>query len=49
MATVRWRVTCGTGDRMENELTYLDSALATLERVQSDDESPFDIVAVDEK
>ena len=37
-------LSCGTGDRMENERTYLDAASALLDRSQSEHASPFEIV-----
>ena len=38
---------CGTGHRKEDERTCLDADLALLDRIQSDEDTPNGIVAVD--
>ena len=42
-------LSCGTGDRNENERQYLESAVKMLERIWTEDEGAFELVAVTDR
>ena len=42
-------LSCGTGDCRENSRTYLESAWALHDRVQREEDSPYEHIAVDGK
>ena len=42
-------LSCGTRHKPENERTHMDMALAILDRVQNEGQSPFDILTLEGK